>query len=129
MTRKYAALALFLLALPSLLFAQSGYELNAGWKCQAIGKVHATGEKLSQPGYSTSGWLDATVPGTVLTTLINNHLEPDSFYGLNNEKTPDIYTTGRDHYTYWFVKNFKETPGGQVWLDLRGVNYGCDIWL
>ncbi|GGA81400.1 glycoside hydrolase family 2 protein [Puia dinghuensis] len=125
----HRSLVLFLLALPSLLFAQSDYELNTGWKCQAIGKVHATGERLSQAGYSTRDWLDATVPGTVMTTLINNHLEPDPFYGLNNDKTPDIYTTGRDHYTYWFIKNFKETSGGQTWLDLRGVNYGCDIWL
>src|SRR5579859_2058077 len=131
MMRKYPVFAL-LLALPSFLSAQISYELNTGWKCQAIGKIHATGEKLSQSGYSTSGWLEATVPGTVLTTLINNHLEPDPFYGLNNEKTPDIYTTGRDRYTYWFVKNFKETvPTGnqQVWLDLRGVNYSCEIFL
>ncbi len=22
------------------------------------------------------------------------------------KKIPDIYKTGRDHYTYWFVKDF-----------------------
>ncbi len=91
------------------------------------------------------GWLEATVPGTVLTTLINNHLEPDPFYGLNNQKIPDIYTTGREHYTYWFVRDFagsdvigdpksgfnhRELPAGdQVWLDLRGVNYSCEVWV
>ncbi|HEY4337735.1 MAG TPA: glycoside hydrolase family 2 TIM barrel-domain containing protein [Puia sp.] len=132
MTRKYPLLTALLLAVSGLVYAQNDYELNTGWKCQAIGKVKANGEKVSAPGYSTSGWLDATVPGTVLTTLINNKLEPDPFYGLNNQKIPDIYTTGRDHYTYWFVKNFKETtPAGQdqVWLDLRGVNYSCEVFL
>ncbi|HXB10282.1 MAG TPA: glycoside hydrolase family 2 TIM barrel-domain containing protein [Puia sp.] len=129
MTRKYPLLTLVWLVLPTFLFAQDT-ELNTGWKCQPIGKIHATGDKISQPGFSTRDWLDATVPGTVLTTLINNHLEPDPFYGLNNEKIPDIYTAGRDHYTYWFVKNFKESKSWQqVWLDLRGVNYSCDIWL
>jgi hypothetical protein len=120
-----------------LLWAQESYELQSGWKCQAIGKVKAEGASISQPKFATAGWLEATVPGTVLTTLINNHLQPDPFYGLNNQKIPDIYTTGRDHYTYWFVRDFKEprpgsagTPSGQqVWLHFRGVNYSCDIWL
>ena len=127
----------FLTGLLFLLFsfslnAQSTYELNSGWKCQAIGKVKADGRKLSMPDFAVKGWLEATVPGTVLTTLINNHLEPDPFYGMNNEKIPDIYTTGRDHYTYWFVKDFaasKPDGDGQVWLNFRGVNYGCDVWL
>ena len=120
-----------------LLWAQESYELQSGWKCQAIGKVKAGGAGISQPKFATAGWLEATVPGTVLTTLINNHLQPDPFYGMNNQKIPDIYTTGRDHYTYWFVRDFKEPSpgsagsrrGGQVWLHFRGVNYGCDIWL
>jgi len=120
-----------------LLLAQNSYELQSGWKCQAIGKVKADGASISQPKFATTGWLEATVPGTVLTTLINNHLQPDPFYGLNNQKIPDIYTTGRDHYTYWFIRDFKEpSPGSagahrseQVWLHFRGVNYGCDIWL
>jgi hypothetical protein len=132
MMRKYPLLTALLLALSGLCYAQTDYELHSGWKCQAIGKVRANGDKVSAPGYSTAGWLDATVPGTVLTTLINNKLEPDPFYGLNNQKIPDIYTTGRDHYTYWFVKNFKESaPMGQdqVWLDLRGVNYSCEVFL
>jgi len=132
MMRKYPFLTILLLAVSGLLYAQNDYELNTGWKCQPIGKVKAGGDKISQPGYSITGWLDATVPGTVLTTLINNKLEPDPFIGLNNQKIPDIYTVGRDHYTYWFVKNFTEAASksqDQVWLDLRGVNYSCEIFL
>jgi hypothetical protein len=120
-----------------LLLAQNSYELQSGWKCQAIGKVKADGASISQPKFATDNWLEATVPGTVLTTLINNHLQPDPFLGLNNQKIPDIYTTGRDYYTYWFIRDFKEPSPGwagarrgeQVWLHFRGVNYGCDIWL
>ncbi|MCB0743530.1 MAG: glycosyl hydrolase, partial [Ignavibacteriae bacterium] len=44
----------------------------------------------------------------------------------------DIYDTGRDHYTYWFVNEFIEkAPENkeQVWLNFRGVNYCCDIYL
>lgn len=112
--------------------AQDQYDLNTGWKCQNIGKLSAGGEKISNPSFSLKEWIPATVPGTVLTTLIDNRLAPDPFYGMNNEKIPDIYTTGRDYYTYWFVKDFKEpAPKGnsQVWLHLRGVNYSCDVYL
>jgi mannosylglycoprotein endo-beta-mannosidase len=129
--KPFISTGLFLL-FSSFLHAQPPYELNTGWKCQAIGKVTAEGGQLSTPGFSTKGWLEATVPGTVLTTLINNHLEPDPFFGMNNEKIPDIYKTGRAYYTYWFVKDFaaaKPSGDGQVWLNFRGVNYGCEVWL
>jgi mannosylglycoprotein endo-beta-mannosidase len=76
--------------------------------------------------------MPATVPGTVLTTLLNNQKIPDPFWGMNNEHIPDIYKTGADYYTYWFTKDFKEVPalnGGQVYLNFRGINYSCDIYL
>ncbi|HET6255748.1 MAG TPA: glycoside hydrolase family 2 TIM barrel-domain containing protein [Puia sp.] len=112
--------------------AQYDQEWNTGWKCQATGKVRAGGDRVSRPDFSTTAWLNATVPGTVLTTLIDNHLEPDPFYGMNNQKIPDIYRVGRDYYTYWFVRDFRDSgfkAHEQVWLDLRGVNYSCDVWL
>ncbi|MDO6429274.1 glycoside hydrolase family 2 TIM barrel-domain containing protein [Flavitalea sp. BT771] len=121
----------FLISLFSL-FAQDQYELNAGWKCINTGKIAAGGEKISQPSWPLNDWLPATVPGTVLTTLINNKRMPDPFYGMNNNKIPDIYHVGRDYYTYWFVKDFTEAaPKGnhQVWLHFRGVNYSCDAFL
>ncbi|HEX6427296.1 MAG TPA: glycosyl hydrolase, partial [Niastella sp.] len=112
--------------------SQNRYELNSGWVCASLGSVKATGEKISASSFSVKGWMQATVPGTVLTTLLNNKKVPDPFYGMNNEKIPDIYKTGRDYYTYWFVKDFSEkapTGNEQVWLQFRGVNYSCDIFL
>jgi hypothetical protein len=122
--------AVFVLSLFTL-FGQE-LELNSGWKCINVGKLKATGEQLSQPAYSLKDWMPATVPGTVLTTLINNKLMPDPFYGMNNERIPDIYRVGRDYYTYWFVKDFTEPvlrDHQHLWLDLRGVNYSCNIFL
>ncbi len=113
-------------------YGQSSYELNSGWKCAPISSVKNSGAELSSPGFELGSWMPATVPGTVLTTLLNNKKVPDPFFGMNNEQIPDIYKTGRDYYTYWFVKDFKEaTPakGNQVYLNLRGVNYSCDIYL
>ncbi|MGI4805744.1 MAG: glycosyl hydrolase 2 galactose-binding domain-containing protein, partial [Janthinobacterium lividum] len=112
--------------------AQTSYELNSGWKCAQISEVKADGIALSKPNISTQNWLPATVPGTVLTSLLNNKKVPDPFYGMNNEHIKDIYNTGRDHYTYWFVKDFEETApanGHQVYLNFRGINYSAEIYL
>ena len=111
--------------------AQSSYELNTGWKCAPADSVKSAGGKISASGYNINNWMPATVPGTVLTTLLNNKKVPDPFYGMNNELIPDIYKTGRNYYTYWFAKDFKEKTVGdeQVYLDFRGVNYSCDIYL
>lgn len=111
--------------------AQSVYELNSHWKCNNISKVKLKGEALSDPSTKLQGWQPATVPGTVLTTMLNNKQVPDPFYGMNNNKIPDIYYTGRDYYTYWFVNDFKEkaAAGEQVWLNFRGVNYSCEVFL
>jgi mannosylglycoprotein endo-beta-mannosidase len=132
MYKKGLTTAVLLCATVFSLFAQDQYELNAGWKCIQRGKVSVSGEKISQVSFSLRDWMPATVPGTVLTTLINNKLMPDPFYGMNNEQIPDIYRTGRDYYTYWFVKDFNEpVPSNdkQVWVNFRGVNYSCDVFL
>jgi mannosylglycoprotein endo-beta-mannosidase len=129
-TKSFFTLVL-LLSVTSL-FAQSNYELNSGWKCAPIGSVKDNGAALSTTAFDTGGWMPATVPGTVLTTLLNNQKIPDPFWGMNNERIADIYKTGSNYYTYWFTKDFKELPaqnGGQVYLNFRGVNYSCDIYL
>jgi hypothetical protein len=107
------------------------FELNTGWQCANIKNVNAGGEIISQPSYKLADWMPATVPGTVLTTLLNNKLVPDPFYGMNNLHIPDIYNTGNDYYTYWFVNDFKSAASNneQVWLKLRGINYKCDVFL
>jgi len=123
---------LFVLLSHVILFAQNSYELNEGWQCLDIKSVKAGGEAISKTDYRLTNWKPATVPGTVLTTMLNNGEIPDPFFGMNNEKIPDIYTVGRDYYTYWFVKDFEEVkPRGneQVWLNFRGINYSCEIFL
>lgn len=112
--------------------AHQEQELNSGWVCRNIRKVEVSGNRLSKASYHLRRWLPATVPGTVLTTLLNDKKIPDPFYGMNNKKIPDIYNTGRDYYTYWFVKNFTEpypTGNEQVYLNFRGVNYSCNVYL
>lgn len=113
-------------------YAQQHEELDKGWKCIPAEKIKEKGWEISRTGYNLDNWMPAVVPGTVLTTLLYNGRIPDPFFGMNNKHIPDIYDAGREYYTYWFVKDFQVADlliGGQVWLHLRGVNDGCDIYL
>lgn len=124
-------LALLLTFAFNHVFSQNRYELNSGWQCKPLNEVRMAGDALSKPNEELSGWMPATVPGTVLSTLLNNNKVPDPFYGMNNKLIRDVYDAGGAYYTYWFVKSFEQSakPGEQIWLKLRGVNYKSEIYL
>lgn len=125
-------LVISLLLLYSLLSAAQVTPLSAGWKAKKASEVNLDGISLTADEPDLTGWLNATVPGTVLTTLVNNGLMPDPWYGMNNEQIPDVWNEGRDYYTYWFFTRFSsETLDStkQVWLNFRGINYRADIYL
>lgn len=128
----YRISVFFLVTALANVAGQSALELNSVWFTRKADAVKESGTVISKNNYSLKNWMSATVPGTVLTTLLNNKLIPDPFYGMNNKKIPDIFMTGKNYYTYWFVKDFiqkTEIPGEQTWLDFRGINYGCDVYL
>ncbi|RKR84536.1 glycosyl hydrolase family 2 [Mucilaginibacter gracilis] len=125
-------LTVLLVAAISEGFAQNSHELNNGWKCEKKGNVTADGNQISKIDFLVNSWIKATVPGTVLTTLLDNQQIADPFWGMNNAHIKDIFNTGRDYYTYWFVNDFNHNlPTGdeQVYLNLRGVNYSCEVYL
>jgi len=107
-------------------------QLNKDWKAKRLNEVTVDGTIISSSNFVFYDWMDAVVPGTVLTTLLHNKKVPDPFFGMNNELIPDIYETGADYYTFWFQNKF-ELPelksGQQVWLKFRGINYAADIFL
>ncbi len=122
----------FILLQSQLQAQPSGFLLHDSWKAKRASDVVPDGSVLTGPDYKPEGWLDAVVPGTILTTLLHNKLIPDPFFGMNNNLIPDVYDTGRDYYTYWFMNEF-ETPaisnGQEVWLNFRGINYFAEIFL
>jgi len=106
--------------------------LNSGWKAKRANEVLVDGTIISSSDFRFYDWMDAVVPGTVLTTLLHNQKFPDPFYGLNNELIPDIYETGAGFYTFWFQNSFSLPnlkSNQQVWLKFRGINYSADIFL
>ncbi len=75
-------------------------------------------------------WYRATVPGTVLTTLVNNQVYPEPLYGENNR--PNLIPDSLCRTTYWYRTEFAVPAGfaGQhVWLNFEGINYLAEVWV
>lgn len=64
------------------------YIISSGWEMLKADKAAATGETISQSNYNSSNWYNATVPGTILTTLVDQGVYPDPYFGLNNLTIP-----------------------------------------
>jgi mannosylglycoprotein endo-beta-mannosidase len=106
--------------------------LHEGWFARNASEIGEDGNRLTGQPFEATGWMKAKVPGTVLTTLLENKLYPAPEFGLNNQLIPDIFHVGRAFYTYWFACPFTMEallPGQHAWLNFRGINYKAEIYL
>jgi hypothetical protein len=98
------------------------------WKLAAAPDIHADATELSRPGIDTKSWMQATMPGTVLTTMVDRGVYPDPDYGLNNLAIPESL----NEQDYWYRTEFKAPKGiagRQLTLTFEGINYKADVWL
>jgi hypothetical protein len=100
-----------------------------GWQLAAAPEVKGDGATLSRPGAETArGWYAATVPGTVLTTLIDRGVYPDPAHGLNNLAIPESLAL----QDYWYRTEFDlpaDAAGRRLELLLNGANYAAEVWV
>src|SRR5579863_716749 len=132
MTRFQIVLLAVLVALsfsaPSNLSAQSSAETIDGWQMQDSARVSAAGSVVSTVGFHPQSWYPATVPGTVLTTLVNNNVYPEPLYGENMRAIPESL----NKTTYWYRTTFlvpASHKGRHTWLHFAGINYTADVWV
>ncbi|UWZ81731.1 glycosyl hydrolase 2 galactose-binding domain-containing protein [Occallatibacter riparius] len=126
--QKPVAKALRAADLKSELAGQNPWTIRGGWKLAAVPDVGAAGEEISKAGFAARGWMAATVPGTVLTTMIDRGIYPDPDYGLNNLAIPDKLA----RQDYWYRVEFpsaKENAGRRMTLTFNGINYAAEVWL
>lgn len=69
----------------------------------------------------------ATVPGTVLTTLVNQGEYEDPYFGLNMMKIPDDLC--RKNWIYTLKFKSPEKNSKNVFLNFQGINYMADVFL
>lgn len=99
-----------------------------GWRLAAAPEVGADPVALSSPAFDATGWYAATVPGTVLTTLVDRGVYPDPYVGLNNMAIPERLA----RQDYWYRTTFRAPTGAagrRHALVLNGVNYASEVWI
>jgi mannosylglycoprotein endo-beta-mannosidase len=124
----FRLLALLAVAVPATLSAQSSTQTIDGWKMQDAAKVAEEAAVISTAGFEPQGWYAATVPGTVLTTLVNNGVYPEPLYGENMRAIPESL----NKTDYWYRTTFSVPAayrGRHIWIHFGGINYSAQIWV
>ena len=104
--------------------------LSGGWQLQDLAKVPEAGAVVATTHFKGKKWYAATVPGTVLTTLVNDRVYSEPLYGENNR--PENIPESLCRTSYWYrteVKIPKEFAGRRIWLNFDGINYSSTIWV
>ncbi len=108
------------------------WTFSDGWTMQEAPAVTSSGEQIATADFAAGNWMRATVPGTVLTTLIDDGVYPDPYYGLNNLAIPETL----NKQDYWYRNVFtvpapvsSALESGHVELTFEGINYAAQIWL
>ncbi|MBE6215284.1 MAG: glycoside hydrolase family 2 [Bacteroidales bacterium] len=96
--------------------ADNVWEITSGWEmCE--------GDKVM-----TEDWYNATVPGTVLRTLVDQGVYPDPYYGLNNLAIPEELCRKDWWYRCSFCLSDLMLSKETLELLFSGINYKADIW-
>ena len=104
--------------------------IDGSWQLQEAAKVPETEAAIASVGYRPQGWYAATVPGTVLTSLVNNGVYPEPLYGENNR--PDKIPDSLSRAPFWYrtvIKVPKAYAGRHVWLNFDGINFSAQVWV
>ncbi|PPT71947.1 glycoside hydrolase family 2 [Xanthomonas arboricola] len=101
------------------------------WQLAAAPELgQASGATLSRSDYAAgkTRWRAATVPGTVLTTLVDRGVYPDPDIGLNNMAIPESLS----RQDWWYRSSFDlpaALQGKRLELLFNGINYAGEIWV
>ncbi|MCL2487808.1 MAG: discoidin domain-containing protein [Oscillospiraceae bacterium] len=107
--------------------------LTNSWKLQRASEVSVSsgaagnGASLSK-AFDDSGWLQATVPGTVLISYTRAGAVPDMNVADNHLQLSEGFFTA----DFWYRSEFQVPAayqGRRVWLNFNSINWKADIWL
>jgi len=119
--------------------------LRENWAIQSSDEVHATGAAISTPGFKAREWYRATVPTTVFSALVEQHVFLDPYVGMNLRTAPGttyaIYQNFSSYpippgspfrHSWWYRTEFQipaENRGKTLWLGFDGVTYRANVWM
>ena len=143
---KASLLCLASVLFPCISLASTLTHLREDWRLQSACKLNSAGPALAKAGFSTDGWLKATVPTTVLAAQAAAGTVPDPYFGSNlRQLAGTTYPIGQNfsnlpmaedspyHCGWWYRTEFvvptKPAANRRVWLKFGGINYRAEIWL
>lgn len=124
----YRLFVLLAALIPASSLAQSTPQTIDHWQMQDSAKVAAPAPIVSTTAFHPESWYAATVPGTVLTTLVNNGVYPEPLYGENMRSIPESL----NKTSYWYRTSFTvpaANKGRHTWVHFAGINYSAQVWV
>lgn len=100
---------------------------GSDWKLKHYNIGEARGKQPFNPGFDTSWWIDATVPGVVQKDLQRAGRIPDPYVDLNAQQIE--WVPDRD---WVYAKTFTvpaTVKGRKVRLHFEGIDYSADVYL
>src|SRR5260370_30893804 len=70
--------------------------LRDGWFIHTSANVTATGAQISTPGFSTTGWLQTSIPATPVGAQVGNGIYPSPYAGMNSQQIPGWPPAGQN---------------------------------
>ena len=114
---------------PALTVAADGtVPLDSGW---SLTMDDFAGDAPAGTDVDTRSWLPATVPGTVLATLVEQGHLPDPVSGFNNLHIPEALS----RHAWWYRRTLRlphgldTGPDRRIWLELDGVNHEATAYV
>ncbi len=101
---------------------------GADWRIHAQVGASVTLAGLHQPAADLSGWVPASVPGTVFGSFVAAGLEPNPNYADNILRV----APAKYEQDYWYRVEFAVPAGlsrGRLWLNFLGVNRDAEVFL
>ena len=119
-------------------------ELLRGWEIQSSCEATSTGDKVSQPGFATTGWHKTTIPNTVVGSLVDDKTYPDPMVATNLKNLPGMnYSSatffanqdlpeGSPFKCSWWWRNEFALPAAfakkNMAIHFPGINYRANVW-
>lgn len=102
-------------------------DLRAGWEIQSSAVAGNDGAAISDPGYSTAGWLPISRPQTLMAGLVENGRHPDVFRSNNLASVP----TEQFAVNWWYRDEVRLRPraGQRTSLVMNGVLSRANLWV
>ena len=102
-------------------------DLTGGaWRLQRASQVPDPGNAISGASYDDTGWMVATVPGTVLASYVNAGAVANPNFADNQFLASDSYFRS----DFWYRDTFNATvDSDRQYLHFDGINWKADVYL